>query len=108
MENARIYTLPDEPPPILVSGFGPKAVRLAAEIGDGYVNVGPDAELLELFRSSGGGDKPVHSAFKARYGDDGAECVRRRPTAFGPTRRCPRNLRKYCRRRGTSSRPAGS
>ena len=76
VENARIYTLPDEPPPILVSGFGPKAVRLAAEIGDGYVNVGPDAELLELFRSSGGGDKPAHSAFKACYGDDEAECVR--------------------------------
>ena len=76
VENARIYTLPDEPPPILVSGFGPKAVRLAAEIGDGYVNVGPDAELLELFRSSGGGDKPAHSAFKACYGEDEAECVR--------------------------------
>ena len=76
VENARIYTLPDEPPPILVSGFGPKAVRMAAEIGDGYVNVGPDAELLELFRSSGGGDKPAHSAFKACYGDDEAGCVR--------------------------------
>jgi len=76
VENARLYTLPDEPPPVLVSGFGPKAVQLAAEIGDGYVNVGPDAELLELFRSSGGGDKPAHSAFKACYGEDEAECVR--------------------------------
>jgi G6PDH family F420-dependent oxidoreductase len=76
VENARLYTLPDEPPPILVSGFGPKAVRLAAEIGDGYVNVGPDAELLELYRSSGGGDRPAHSAFKACYGEDEAECVR--------------------------------
>ena len=76
VENARIYTLPDEPPPILISGFGPKATRLAAEIGDGYVNVGPDAELLELFRSSGGGDKPAHSAFKVCYGDDKAECVK--------------------------------
>ncbi len=76
VENARLYTLPDEPPPILVSGFGPKAVRLAAERGDGYVNVGPDAELLELYRSSGGGDRPAHSAFKACYGEDEAECVR--------------------------------
>ncbi len=76
VENARLYTLPDEPPPILISGFGPKAVRLAAEIGDGYVNIGPDAELLELYRSSGGGDRPAHSAFKACYGEDEAECVR--------------------------------
>lgn len=76
VENARIYTLPDEPPPVLISGFGPKATRLAAEIGDGYVNVGPDAELLDLFRSSGGGDKVAHSAFKVCYGDDEAECVK--------------------------------
>ncbi len=76
VENARIYTLPDEPPPILVSGFGPKATRLAAEIGDGYMNVAPSAELLDLFRSSGGGDKPAHGAFKVCYGGDEAECVR--------------------------------
>jgi len=76
VENAHIYTLPDEPPPVLISGFGPKATRLAAEIGDGYVNVGPDAELLDLFRSSGGGDKVAHSAFKVCYGDDEAECVK--------------------------------
>ena len=76
VENARIYTLPDEPPPVLVSGFGPKAVQLAAEIGDGYVNVGPDAELLDLYRSSGGGDKVAHSAFKACYGEDEVECVK--------------------------------
>lgn len=44
VENARIYTIPDEPPPVLVSGFGPKAVRLAGKIGDGYVHVAPDAE----------------------------------------------------------------
>jgi G6PDH family F420-dependent oxidoreductase len=76
VENARIYTLPEEPPPILVSGFGPKATRLAARAGDGYMNVAPDAELLELFRSSGGGDKPAHGAFKVCYGEDEAACRR--------------------------------
>ena len=78
VENAHLYTLPDEPPPILVSGFGPKATRLAGRIGDGYMNVQPDAEMLELFRSSGGGDKPAHGAFKVCYGEDEAE---RRRTA---------------------------
>src|SRR4051812_14133218 len=33
VEDARIYDLPDESPPILVSGFGEKSVRLAARIG---------------------------------------------------------------------------
>ena len=76
VENARIYTLPEEPPPILVSGFGPKATRLAGRVGDGYMNVAPDEEMLSLFRSSGGGDKPAHGAFKVCYGEDEAECVR--------------------------------
>ena len=44
VENARIYTLPDTPPPIYVSGFGPKAVDLAARIGDGYISTMPDAD----------------------------------------------------------------
>ena len=47
VENARLYTLPDEPPPILVCGFGPKATELAARIGDGFVNTSPEAELVE-------------------------------------------------------------
>ncbi|WP_241901497.1 TIGR03557 family F420-dependent LLM class oxidoreductase [Nocardioides houyundeii] len=40
-DTARIYTLPDSPPPIYVSGFGPKAVDLAARIGDGYITTSP-------------------------------------------------------------------
>jgi G6PDH family F420-dependent oxidoreductase len=54
VENARLYSLPEEPPPILVSGFGPKAISLAARIGDGYVNVAPDAEALRQYRDEGG------------------------------------------------------
>src|SRR4051812_36042274 len=64
VENARLYTLPDEPPPILVSGFGPKSVDLAARIGDGYCLVGPQAEMVERYRSNGGGDKLVQSGTK--------------------------------------------
>jgi G6PDH family F420-dependent oxidoreductase len=51
LEHARIYDLPDTPPSIIVSGFGPKAVEVAARIGDGYCTVGPDDESVELFRS---------------------------------------------------------
>ena len=38
------------------------------------MNVSPNAELLDLFRSSGGGDKPAHGAYKVCYGQDEAEC----------------------------------
>ncbi len=76
VENARIYTLPDAPPPIYVSGFGPKAIDLAARIGDGFCTVGPKGDDIERFRSSGGGDKTVQAGAKVCFGDDKAECVR--------------------------------
>jgi G6PDH family F420-dependent oxidoreductase len=58
VDAARIYTLPDEPPPIYVSGFGPQATSLAARIGDGYITTSPDTELLGRFREESGG-KPA-------------------------------------------------
>ncbi len=72
VENARIYTLPEKPPKVLVSGFGPKAIRLAGRVGDGYCGVSPDAELVSLFRSSGGGDKPAQAGMKVCWGEDEA------------------------------------
>jgi G6PDH family F420-dependent oxidoreductase len=77
VENARIYTLPEELPPILVSGFGPKAVDVAARIGDGFVQVGPDAEHVERYRSNGGGDRLVQSGTKVCWGEDEAACVKK-------------------------------
>jgi G6PDH family F420-dependent oxidoreductase len=76
VENARIYTLPERAPDILVSGFGPKSVDLAARVGDGYVTVGPDKESVDRFRSGGGGDKIVQGGTKVCWGPDEAECVR--------------------------------
>jgi len=54
VENARIYSLPETPPPVVVSAFGPKAARLAARIGNGLASTKPDKELLELYRDKGG------------------------------------------------------
>lgn len=54
VNDARIFSTPDAPPPILVSGFGPAATELAAEIGDGWVTVGPDEEGMKIYRGAGG------------------------------------------------------
>jgi G6PDH family F420-dependent oxidoreductase len=69
VENARVYDLPDEPPPILVSGFGPKATRVAARIGDGYCTTSPDKEAIDLYRSEGG-KGPVQAGTKVCFMDD--------------------------------------
>jgi G6PDH family F420-dependent oxidoreductase len=72
VENARVYDLPDALPPILVSGFGPKAVRLAARIGDGFVTTQPAKDDIELYRSEGG-KGPVHAGAKVCFMADEEE-----------------------------------
>jgi G6PDH family F420-dependent oxidoreductase len=71
VEHARIYDLPESPPKIIVSGFGPRGVDLAARVGDGYATVGPDADSVSRFRSQGGSG-PVQGGLKVCYGDDAA------------------------------------
>ena len=49
VENARLYTLPDEPPPIVVAARKPKAAELAGRLGDAFINTAPDEELARAF-----------------------------------------------------------
>lgn len=53
VENARLYTLPERLPEILVSGFGPKAISLAAEVGDGFMTAMPNAADVRSYRDQG-------------------------------------------------------
>ena len=54
VENARIYTLPDELPPIHVAAGGPRMATLAGHLGDGLIGTGPEADLIQAFRNGGG------------------------------------------------------
>ena len=74
VDTARLYTLPDTPPPIYVSGFGPKATELAAEIGDGYISTAPDKDLVSLFKDQSGG-KPAQAGFKVCYAETEDQAV---------------------------------
>lgn len=57
-QSARLYTVPDDPVPVYISGFGPVSTRFAGEVGDGFVTTRPDPETINLFREVGPG-KPV-------------------------------------------------
>ena len=72
VENARVYDLPEATVPVLISGFGPKAVALAAELGDGFVTTSPDKDAIEQYRS-GGGKGPVHAGTKVCFMDSEEE-----------------------------------
>ncbi|MEU7057763.1 LLM class F420-dependent oxidoreductase [Streptomyces sp. NPDC046197] len=101
VENARLYTVPDEPVPIDISGFGPKSTSLAARVGDGYVTITPQDDAVTRFRKGGGGAKPVSGGTKVCYGTDRDECVRtahrlwyneQLPGEMGQVLPCPRHF----------------
>jgi G6PDH family F420-dependent oxidoreductase len=75
VENARIYTLPDPLPPILVAAAGRQAARLAAAVGDGFVGVSPDPKAVQTFTSSGG-TGPRYGKVTVCWAEDEAEAVR--------------------------------
>ena len=75
VEHARIYDLPEAPPPILVSAFGDKALELAARVGDGFVTVGPDEDAVRFFRERAGEDALVQGSLKICWGSEEREAV---------------------------------
>jgi coenzyme F420-dependent glucose-6-phosphate dehydrogenase len=58
VDNARIYTLPDTPPPIYIAASGEKSASTAGELGDGLISTSPDKEVIDEFTQAGGKRKP--------------------------------------------------
>ena len=80
VENARIYTLPDAPPPIVVAAAGPESGAAAGEHGDGLVVTAPQAEVLDAFRAAGGEGKPIYGQVTGCWAaseDEGARTAHR-------------------------------
>ena len=80
VRDAKLYTLPLQPPPVYVSAFGPKAAELAGRIGDGLITMKPNRQTIDVFRGAGGVGKPVIGGLKACVDSDrqrAVETVRR-------------------------------
>jgi G6PDH family F420-dependent oxidoreductase len=78
VENARIYTLPEQPPPIIVAATGPQAASLAASVGDGLCAPSPDKGVVSAYFEAGG-DGPRYGKLTICWAEDEAEARR---TAF--------------------------
>ena len=72
VDNARLFDPPSTVPPVIVSGFGPEAVRLAGRIGDGYWGHAPDKAQIDLYRGSGGSG-PRYAQLDLCWADDASE-----------------------------------
>jgi coenzyme F420-dependent glucose-6-phosphate dehydrogenase len=91
VENARIYTLPAEPPPIYVAAAGPASSELAGRVGDGLIAVAPQDETVKGFRSAGGTGKPCIGQLHVCWAESEAE-ARRVARAVWPNGAIPGQL----------------
>jgi G6PDH family F420-dependent oxidoreductase len=74
VEHARIYSRPEADIPVIVSAFGPEALRLATTHGDGWMTTSPDTDSLATWRRDG--DGPALAQVKVCWGEDEADARR--------------------------------
>jgi G6PDH family F420-dependent oxidoreductase len=72
VDNARLYSVPESPPPVAVSAFGSDSLALAARIGDALVTTQPDGDMVQSFRELGC-NGPVIGAVKVCWSEDEAQ-----------------------------------
>jgi G6PDH family F420-dependent oxidoreductase len=70
VENARLYTRPETPPPIMIAAGGPRSAEIAGRLGDGLVSTSPDPALLEAFRNAAGAGKPCYAELAVCWAGD--------------------------------------
>ncbi len=70
VENARLYSLPKQSPPLLVAAAGPKSADIAVRLGDGLIGTQPDREMLQQFRNEAGAHKPCYGELTVCFDQD--------------------------------------
>lgn len=73
VENAKLFTTPDENPPVCVSAYGDQTAKAAAEWGDGFWSVGPQ-EVVQTFEENGG-EGPKLGQLTVCYAENEDEAV---------------------------------
>lgn len=84
VENARIYTLPEQLPPIMIAASGPDSAKVAGIHGEGLVTTSPDAEVIKAYLEAGG--EPTRIYGQAQSAGDPTRTQRSRlRSKSGPT-----------------------
>lgn len=76
VEQARVYDLPDRPPPVLVAAKGERATDLAGRVGDGLISVAPEADTVRGFERAGGQGNPRFGQVHVCWAEDEAAARR--------------------------------
>ncbi|HXV41848.1 MAG TPA: TIGR03557 family F420-dependent LLM class oxidoreductase [Anaerolineae bacterium] len=76
VENARLYTLPEQLPPIMIAAGGPASAEVAGQLGDGLISTAPDKEIVKGFEAAGGAGKPHYGQLTVCWAEDEAQAKR--------------------------------
>lgn len=75
VEEAKLYTLPESPPPIIIAAGGDASARLAGQIGDGLMSTSPSKKLVQTFRENGGEGKHTYGQLTVCYAETDEEAA---------------------------------
>ncbi len=81
LEDARVFALPEMPPPIAVASGGPASARIAAELGDAIFVTEPRTDIANAYAKAGG-DGPRYAEVSLSWATDEAEAARSAREAF--------------------------
>lgn len=82
VERAKVWDLPDTPPPIGIAVSGPASCRLAGRHADAMIAVEPRPELGQMFDDAGGSGKPRIGQIALAYDRDEQTAVKRAMEQF--------------------------
>jgi G6PDH family F420-dependent oxidoreductase len=73
VDQARLYSLPETPPPLYLAASAPNAAELAGRAGDGLIATSPDADTVKGFSAAGGRGKPRYGGLTVCWAKTDAE-----------------------------------
>jgi G6PDH family F420-dependent oxidoreductase len=82
VEAAKLWDLPDQPPPIGIAVSGPQSAGIAGRLADLVIAVEPEAGLLTSFAEAGGEGKPSYGQAPVSYDRDEKAARRRAHQQF--------------------------
>jgi G6PDH family F420-dependent oxidoreductase len=82
VESAKVWDLPDAPPPIGIAVSGPASCHLAARYADVMIAVQPRVELCRMFDDAGGAGKPRLGQIALSYDPDTRVAMKRAMDQF--------------------------
>ncbi|MCQ6246033.1 TIGR03557 family F420-dependent LLM class oxidoreductase [Streptomyces sp. SID8361] len=82
VDSAKLWDLPDQPPPIGVAVSGPRSCGLAGRLADMLIAVEPKPELVADFERDGGAGKPRIGQIPVSYDPDRDAAIARAHDQF--------------------------